>query len=112
MIQMYAAKYGNLELLKWLNENGMIIYCDAGICLNAVKYGHLDVLLWGKETGCYWNGCYWNGPSILYHAEKHKHIMAYYENNNCMHHFEINNVTMRYDAIFSLGLQMRMRTIW
>ena len=49
----YATEYGNLEVIKWLKENG----CpwDTRTCTFAALNGHLEVLKWLKENGCPWD---------------------------------------------------------
>ena len=50
---MLAAENGNLECLKYLNEN------DGGwdhtTCHSAARYGHLDCLKYAHENNCPWN---------------------------------------------------------
>ncbi len=48
-----AAKYGQLDVLQWLRENG----CpwNAVTCSAAAEGGHLSCLQWRRENGCPWN---------------------------------------------------------
>ena len=48
----YAAKGGNLLLVQWLRGKG----CpwNASTCYWAVHYGHVEVLRWARENGCEW----------------------------------------------------------
>ena len=49
-----AAEGGQLEVLKWLRENGCP-WCER-TCMSAAKGGHLEILKWARENGCPWNG--------------------------------------------------------
>ena len=48
-----AAQSGNLELVQWLRGEG----CpwDYWTCYWAVKKGHVEVLRWARENGCEWD---------------------------------------------------------
>ena len=45
-----VARRGNLNLLKWLREQGSP--WDEKVCRVAAKEGHLEILVWLKEMGC------------------------------------------------------------
>ena len=49
----WAARSGNLELVKWLQGEG----CDWGhsVCASAARSGKLEVLKWLRVNGCPWN---------------------------------------------------------
>jgi hypothetical protein len=52
---LLAAENGNLELMKYLKENG----CEwnrASTCSAAAKGGNLNVLKWLRDQGCSWDG--------------------------------------------------------
>ncbi len=49
----YAAKYGYLDILKWLRENGCPWSEDT--CVAAASMGHLHILQWARENGCPWD---------------------------------------------------------
>ena len=47
-----AARYGYLEVLRWLRSRGF----DWGdVCEEAAKHRHLDVIKWARENGCPWS---------------------------------------------------------
>ena len=48
-----AARWGRLDVLKWLRANG----CPWNVfsCVKAAEGGQLEVLKWLKENGCEWN---------------------------------------------------------
>ena len=52
-VMMGAAWGGNLELVRWLRAEG----CpwNWGTCFVAVDNGHVEVLRWARENGCPWN---------------------------------------------------------
>jgi hypothetical protein len=50
----YAAKYNNLEILKWLHEQGCSIG-KANICSDAARNGNLEMLKWARENECPWD---------------------------------------------------------
>ena len=54
----FAASAGQLGILQWLRANG----CpwDARTCNEAAKCGHLETLRWAREHGCDWDAaaCY------------------------------------------------------
>ena len=86
-----AARYGHLDCLKYVHENG----CpwDMYTISQASCYGHLDCLKYCHENGCPWNlyttslaagnghldclkyalenGCPWNEQTTLSNLEKH-----------------------------------------
>jgi len=49
----YASGYGNFDIMKWLKDNG----CpwNAHTFMYAAAYGNLDIMKWMKENGCPWN---------------------------------------------------------
>ena len=49
----WAARSGNLELVRWLRGEG----CpwDFEACYFAVFGGHVEVLRWVRENGCPWD---------------------------------------------------------
>ena len=51
-VMRWAAHGGNLELVKWLRGEG----CpwNASTCHIAVDEGHVEVLRWARENGCEW----------------------------------------------------------
>jgi len=49
----YAAKNGQLKVLKWLREQDA--EWDETICRDAAKHGHFELLKWAYENGCPWN---------------------------------------------------------
>lgn len=84
-----AAKYGQLDILKWARENEFP--WDEKVCENAAENGHVGVLRWAHENGCPWsekiyefiiewgdletlkwlheNGCPWNNMVYNYVLE-------------------------------------------
>lgn len=48
-----SAKYGRLEILQWLRENG----CHIGnrTCILSAEYNHFEILKWSHNNGCNWN---------------------------------------------------------
>ena len=48
-----AAGGGNLELVQWMRGGG----CpwDVVTCYYAIDYGHVEVLRWARENGCPWD---------------------------------------------------------
>eukprot|EP00611_Tribonema_gayanum_P001212 TRINITY_DN108_c1_g1_i2.p2 TRINITY_DN108_c1_g1~~TRINITY_DN108_c1_g1_i2.p2 ORF type:complete len:234 (+),score=41.14 TRINITY_DN108_c1_g1_i2:154-855(+) len=51
-----AAEKGDLQLLQWLRQNGIIFSnSDKEVCSSAAAGGHLEVLQWLRRTGCGWN---------------------------------------------------------
>jgi len=49
----YAAKSGDLEIVRYLHENGC--EWDTMACWSAANEGHLQVLKYLHENGCQWN---------------------------------------------------------
>ena len=47
-----AASGGNPELVKWLRGEGC--WWSFMTCYNAVQFGHVEVLRWARENGCEW----------------------------------------------------------
>ena len=96
---MNAAEQGNLDVIKYLHENG----CpwDEETCWRAAQAGHLDVLKYAHENACPWNwltctkaaagdhlhvlkyahehGCPWNRAQCLQYAihNRHHHVIAW-----------------------------------
>lgn len=68
-----AAEGGQLEILKWLRENG----CpwDKFTCINAAWKGHFETLKWARENGCDWNDETSLGAANLGHSEMLKWIV-------------------------------------
>ncbi len=48
-----AAKYGRLEMLKWLREQDYP--WDEDVPIGAIKYGHIDTFSWAIDNGCPYN---------------------------------------------------------
>ena len=46
-----AAKYGQLDMLKWAKNDGRHM---TGVCRGAAEGGHLEVLKWAREVGFHW----------------------------------------------------------
>jgi hypothetical protein len=53
LIPNYAAINGDLEMLKWCHDNGCVINSFAAE--NAARYGHLQILKYLIENNCEWN---------------------------------------------------------
>jgi hypothetical protein len=72
----YAAIYGNLDVLKYLRENG----CpwDDFTCLFAAQNNHLEVLIWAYENGCPINK---NNCIITTQFRGHDKIVEWLKNN-------------------------------
>ena len=51
-VMKFAAKSGNLELVRWLRAEG----CpwDKWTCHYALINGHVEILRWARENGCEW----------------------------------------------------------
>ena len=62
-----AARNGRLGVLKWLLEEGCLIWGE-DICWSAAQGGHLDVLNWAREHGCPW------GMDLCAEAADHGHL--------------------------------------
>lgn len=88
---VYAARNGNIEVLKWARENGMP--WTIWTCAAAAKGGHLEALQWLRAKGCPWGNvaCDWvaNGRQL--------HVMNWARVNGCPW-------TERVADTFSLGL--------
>lgn len=52
-VNLYAAQYGHLAVLKWLHSIGYSF--DKWTCASAARIGHLDVVKWLHENGCPWD---------------------------------------------------------
>lgn len=52
IVHCYAARNGNLHMIKWLCSKG--IQLPANACVDAVANGHLTVATWMRENGCKW----------------------------------------------------------
>ena len=52
-MSVIAAKEGNMDILKWLKENGY--NWEPGTCAAAAREGHLEALKWLRENGCEWD---------------------------------------------------------
>ena len=52
-VMAWAAKGGNLELVQWLRAEGC--RWDADTCHWAVDHGHEELLRWARENGCPWD---------------------------------------------------------
>ena len=48
-----AADFGNLEMMKWLNEKGYDF--DNYTFVHALRNGNMDNLKWLKAMGCEWD---------------------------------------------------------
>ena len=75
-----AAQNGPLACLQWVRENG----CDwnEDTCNVAARYGHLLILLWARE-----NGCDWNHNTCLFAAENgHLSCLQWATENSCDWH--------------------------
>jgi hypothetical protein len=73
----YAARGGQLEVLKWLREDD----CpwDKYTCSAAADGGHLEILQWARE-----NGCPWNEWTCAYAAEGgHLETLKWLRENGC-----------------------------
>ena len=51
-VMEYAARSGNLELVQWLRGEGCPWDHNTGLW--AVAKGHVEVLHWARENGCPW----------------------------------------------------------
>ena len=71
-ITTIAAKYGQLNILKWAREND----CEWNslTCIYAAENGHLETLKWARE-----NGCEWNKRNCLYGAKKYPNVINWIE---------------------------------
>ena len=49
----YAARHGQLEMLKWLREQDYP--WDEDVPIGAIKYGHIDTFSWAIDNGCPYN---------------------------------------------------------
>tara|TARA_B110000503_G_C7168829_1_gene423282 strand:- start:4505 stop:5293 length:789 start_codon:yes stop_codon:yes gene_type:complete len=72
-----AAKEGQLEVLKWLRENG----CPRNerTFANATLYGHLKVLKWARANGCPWHRETCNAAAGRGHLE----VLKWLRENGC-----------------------------
>jgi hypothetical protein len=50
---MYAASWGDLQMLQWLRAKGCS--WDEDTCSEAAAKGHLEVLQWARANGCEWD---------------------------------------------------------
>ena len=52
-VMKFAAKSGNLELVRWLRAEG----CpwDKWTCHYAIGHYHMEILRWARENGCPWD---------------------------------------------------------
>ena len=52
-VMLSAAGSGNLQLVQWLRAEG----CpwDQDTCYRAVERGHVETLRWARENGCPWD---------------------------------------------------------
>ena len=74
---VFAARKGNIYLLKYLYENGCP-WCES-TCEIAVFYGHHDCLKYAHE-----NGCPWNENTCTYASLKgHYDCLRYAHENGC-----------------------------
>ena len=99
-----AAKFGALNVLKWLRENRC--WWDERTCENAAKNGHLEVLKWARANGYPWdewtciyaalgghleilkwareNGCPWTTRTCQYAAlNGHLELLKWLRENGC-----------------------------
>ena len=73
-----AARFGNLEILKYLHENGCPWYSDT--CSSAADGGHLMCLTYAHE-----HGCKWEEDTCSFAAKKgHIKCLKYAHENNCI----------------------------
>ena len=65
-VMEYAARSGNLELVKSLRAAGCL--WDHFTCSGAVDKGHVEVLRWARENGCPWTTDWrdWAGTRLGY----------------------------------------------
>jgi len=65
-----TAENGNLNILKWVRENG----CpwNSSTCIKAASGGHLEILKWAHE-----NGCPWDKEGCIRHAKKYPEIISW-----------------------------------
>ena len=65
-ISEYAATNGNLEILKWCEDNNKLL---KDFCYNAAGSGHLEVLKWAKSRGyehrAYYTAAYYGRLEVL-----------------------------------------------
>lgn len=52
-VSPYAAMGGHLNVLHWAYDK--LLYRDSWTCVYAAKYGHFETLKWLRETECPWN---------------------------------------------------------
>ena len=74
----YAAACGQLRVLQWLRANG----CpwDADTCNAAAHSGHLATLRWARENGCEWSGVRTCGAAAI---GGHLKILQWLRANGC-----------------------------
>lgn len=96
---IYAARFGKLEILKWLVKNGYPINEDT--CYNAARCDNLYILQWLRKKNCPWDGRVCEIASEYGKLE----IFAWALENGC--HFDnplgIINVNGKYYGISDLG---------
>ena len=73
----WAAKNGNLDILKWLKRNGCPWNEDTFTA--AATHGNLENMKWLKKNGCHWK------ENTFYGAVENGNIenMAWLKENNC-----------------------------
>ena len=76
----YAAKNGDLEMLKYAHENGCI--WDEWVCAIAALGGYLQVLKYAHENGCKWDKDTCMSAALNGHLE----ILKYARENGCEWH--------------------------
>jgi hypothetical protein len=99
-----AAKYGHLNILKWMNSCGYSM--DSTYCAYAAVNGHLHILQWHHEQQGYWDdtmcfnaalgghlgilqwlcahGCPWDKDTCVGAKKKgHQHILDWIHANEC-----------------------------
>ena len=74
----YAARYGHVELVKWLcGEGGFAV--DEGVMANAACSGNLEILQWLRGEGCPWN----SGTCAMAVENGHVEVLRWARENGC-----------------------------
>jgi hypothetical protein len=70
-----AARYDDLEFLKWIKDNGGVL--DDGILFNALMCDHPIIADWAYENGCRWGigraSDLWLSPDMATKMQKYRH---------------------------------------